>query len=505
MAPPTINSRNILLDICASVRDEAIDMSNALPRALTHPEHWGKDPGKGKAIQRLIKRWAEQIERERAINGQTPDRARQEICEGRTEIIEGLCDLLDELEKTYDSESHASKLNFLFPTATAALQWLTYFANQTPHEKAITTLAESITINLAAKMPPYRQIGRGNLQKLFSELPCLAKFTKNLDVIHAHINPRTAYNDWVQIIRETEKSNFQRQAGTTVDSLSSEQQTTLNQIRAINRRFHKPEFEQAKAILDLLPRAQNSDEALPPVVLKSEAIGLNPGYYMSKLAETDVRNAMIGHFMGNCQHMASSHGQSCVVHAITSRLGALYVIRKGCVIEGETQIDLARDPIEVSSWTWRHNDRICFDSVEFDASPIQSGHGIEALLPPHRDVNAEQIMSIYYDQFALKLLEADKTLQSVTVGFSRYSHTPDCVGMPNAVLRDQMAENVIFYEAGKPYAGHTDAHNQRLLATRESQTHVKETLFNLYQQQIDITEPLPMPQTSSVPQGFKHS
>lgn len=272
-------------------------------------------------------------------------------------------------EHNGDEENHIKKLQFLFKSHKQAAEWLEHYAQHSTVSQPLHELCMYIEVTKST-FPHLNHFGKGNLEYLFKNPK---KFT-----VLTRYHERFLTQDKIKQIKSTSIKVFIKQMIETLNqeqanaiqekigTLSEREKVNLETIRKINERFKRPLYSSADKILALMRMAKNSDRLLPVCTMKSEEFGLNPGYYITKLSEHDVRGAMLGYFLGCCQHI-EGQGTTCVAHAISSEYGGTYVLFKG-EISDDKKTTLTRphkDKIIAGTWAWTDNQNVLmFDSIE---------------------------------------------------------------------------------------------------------------------------------------------
>jgi len=199
--------------------------------------------------------------------------------------------------------------------------------------------------------------------------------------------------------------------------------------RSDENKFAATEFERFgvpelvfNEMLEILPQATNSDDHIPPVVVKGKDI-VDENWFMIKMSLDDPRQAILGYIVGDCQSLGSQ-GASCAKHGITSENGGFYLMCKGePPADGDTKKIKSKDILS-QCWAWLgHGEVLVFDSIETKKSTSQ--------LPG----NELKIVGMY-TALAKKIIE-QSNLKAVNVGTG--GETSNMVGY-----------------SGIPHAGHPE-------------------------------------------------
>lgn len=384
--------------------------------------------------------------------------------------------IIYELERNGDKYEHASKLNWLFShNLTAAAYRLKYYAEKLDKDirAPLHDLCMAIPFTILQTIPPLYTFGEGNLKFLFMNLNEFNLILENIDILEKRIPQadwkKTAVRDMLHHIN----LQLAKDLGLDLQTLSEQDNKRLKIIVNINKRFKRPNFENAKEILELLKKAQNSDATLPPLIMKTEEIGLPAGYYMAKMPDDDVRSAMAGYLVGCCQRVGGQ-GEPCVRHSITSPYGCTYAIFRGKIVDQKTEVHVEKDEPVALSWTWADLDHgLCFDSIESDANASKK---MEELLNIDNELNKDEIINVIYTEFADRLLNLiPKTFSKISVGSD--GQTPDEVGH-NPCKPAHFKLLTPNLDLVKKYSGYRDSRRQRILALRESQHYYKHHALN---------------------------
>lgn len=473
-----MNNDEILIKICRDVEMavKALQAGEALPDFQSNDNRIDDD-----TYQHLIVTWADQIQLEtqlRKQKGSKSDADRTQISDRRHHIFHKLAEIFVQLEHNGDATHEGDKLAFLFPSAQAAREWLSYYAEEYAQENSITQpihqLCLNITINTQnVPMPPFFKLGPDALKRIFSSMDALRRFTQGLpyviDYLENKLNRKEQFS-FDEILGQIDKQfeiEENKEAlvamGFVLEDLTSEERKQIEQIKSINKRYGKNPYDSLKMIMDALKKAKNSDDFLPNITMTSESIDLPPGFYMAKLPDNDVRCALAGMLTGCCQYIGEDHepGEVCALHAIQSDLGATYAIFRGKVENGKTQIDIENDRPVVMSWAWRNEGLVCFDSIEFDSVGRESLKKMYEGLETSQAMTPGVIIDRLYVGYSAKLIEKDKTITQINVGTG--GNTPDDVG----AFPMNMDELKTLTSAPKGYGdGYRDSQHQRTLASR---------------------------------------
>jgi hypothetical protein len=367
-----------------------------------------------------------------------------------------IVDEIYKIELNGTVETHVKQLEFLFKTPKLAMTYLSLYVDITEHQQPLHELCRHIVLN-KKPIPSLHHFGEGNLKYLFSNLQDLeALTTYHTDIIKPEdtdtLKEKSIKEKIRLFMKKMEESSLEK-SGINIDQLSKNEKKVLEQIRKFNKRFKRTPYDSAKQLLELMKKSTDSDDNLPRFTLSSEEIGLAPGYYMTKLADDDIRAPLIGHFLDCCQHIAGA-GSSCVEHAVTSEFGASYAIFKSKIDEnGNTIVNPLHDNLIVGSWVWSDGQTgIGFDSVEWS--------NVNNSLKKHE-------IEIFYIEYAKRMLEkSPDSIQKIIIGMGGetpkdFAHGP--INIYHAtIIKPKISEGV-------NYKRYRDSKKQRILAHRECQ------------------------------------
>ena len=120
----------------------------------------------------------------------------------------------------------------------------------------------------------------------------------------------------------------------------SEIDAILRNVVAINKRFKRIDYQDAKEILAVMtPIIQSNDrkelnklndQLIPNISsLPGSSLGVSDDFSIRKLSKNDpkdiVTSLMMGHFMGCCQRVGAV-GESGAIHTVTSEKSGIYVL-----------------------------------------------------------------------------------------------------------------------------------------------------------------------------------
>lgn len=388
-------------------------------------------------------------------------------------LYAALAQIFYKLENNGDPATHAEHLSYLFPKALTAAKYLAYYAKHSTAQQPLHNLCMSI-YKTEEPMPDLRKFGVKNIRYLFKNLNLLETITTyhvlltkrvSIDKLNQYIIP-----DMIKWVNEILRAS----ASIKYEELSETERKTLTVIQKINERFERPSFENAKEIIETLRLAQNSDALLPKLTIPSETVGLKPGFYITKLHEADIRNAMAGFFTGSCMRIGGA-GASCAIHSITSALGGMYVLFNGKISEDGTTtlMDEQNDQPLVMAWTFANYDEeqqefngIIFDSLEYDKV---SNKILPQMLPEDAISDTPEpafiAIEVFFKEYAqLLLAQLPENIKIIQVGTG--GKTPANVGS-----RPISAHEVRHFSAresiNRPFTGYIrDSRIQRILACR---------------------------------------
>jgi hypothetical protein len=293
-------------------------------------------------------------------------------------FIEQVALELYKIENNGSLSEHRNNLNYLFNNPKQAAKWLKYYAEHAEGDQPLYELCLHIALpaDERIKMPNLWLLGEGNLQFLFKNIKQLHIFTQYHHQMiqpdqYSSLKSRSIRNDIASFMKNPWAKYV------ALGDLSPLEKKQIENIERINKRFCLPPEDCLIEIMTLLRQGKNSDEHLPPLILRSEEIGLAPGHYLKKLETQDERAAMLGHFLECCQRVGKT-GEDCVRQAISSEFGGTYVLFKAKLeVTGQTKINEEHDVPVAGSWVWADYDEneqevvgLCFDSIDSAPTPL---------------------------------------------------------------------------------------------------------------------------------------